>query len=125
MTDVKKALYAFWSQFGVPAYLRDQVPSEAELPYITYDVTTCGLMGAAILEAYNWHRDEAGGNLARTALMDKIAKAIPQGGRVLPAGDGFLHLHRNPAGFQADWQDANDPDVIGGRTSYEVYFYTL
>lgn len=123
MTDLKKTLYAFWSQFGVPAYLRDQVPKDAKLPYITYDVTRGSLASTTVLTAFNWHKREGAVNQERTELMDKISKAIPEGGCVLPCGNGYLHLFRNPADFQMDWQDEQDQEVIGGRTSYEVHFY--
>lgn len=38
MTDVHQALHAFWSSFGVPAYLSGHVPDGASLPYITFEV---------------------------------------------------------------------------------------
>ena len=38
MTSIAKALYAFYSGFGLPAYPEDGVPSDAALPYITYTI---------------------------------------------------------------------------------------
>lgn len=123
MTGIKKALYAFWSQFGVPAYLDDQVPDNAQLPYITYTVSRAALLGTVVLTAFNWHRNEAGGNIARTSMLDAIAAAIPEAGTPCRVPGGYIILRRNPATFQTDWRDPNDPDVIAGRTSYEVTFY--
>ena len=125
MTGLKQVLYTFWSQFGVPAYLRDYVPEEAELPYITYDVTQPGFNGEAVLTAFNWHRRDPDGNAARTALMDDIATALPIGGLMLAVDRGYVILYRNDAGFQTDWQDETDSDVIGGRTSYTLQYYTI
>lgn len=36
MTIIAKALYEFWSRFGVPAFVENAVPEDQELPYITY-----------------------------------------------------------------------------------------
>lgn len=125
MTGIKDALAEFWGQFGVPAYLTDCVPEDAELPYITYGVTQGSLTGSAVLTAFNWHHRVISGNRDRTELMDRIAEAIPVGGVMLPVTGGYIVLDRNDVDFQTDWQDENDADVIGGRTSYLVRYYNL
>lgn len=126
MTSIKQALYTFWSQFGVPAYLSDCVPDDAELDYITYNVTQAGFGGSAVLTAFDWHRRSESGNKARTAMMDKIATALPVGGLLLALpGGGYLMLYRNDADFQSDWQDETDKDIIAGRTSYIAQYYNV
>lgn len=124
MTDLKRALYTFWSQFGVPAYLEDCVPDEAVLPYITYSVTRPTLNGETVLTAFNWHARGESGNIARSALLDDIAIALPKGGLLIDVGEGYAVLYRNDSDFQMDWQDDKDTDVIGGRTSYILQLYT-
>lgn len=123
MTELAAALYDFWSGFGIPAYLQDNVPDDAVLPYITYELVRGDAMGATVLVAHNWHQKAAGGNAARHEVMDAIARAIPSQGRRVPVGRGFVMLYRNDATFQTDVADEEDPSVIGGRTSYEVHFY--
>lgn len=123
MTEIMEALYAFWSQFGIPAYMDDQVPDDAVLPYITYQVAKGEFNSSTVLTAFNWHRRQLGGNADRADMMEMIAKAIPNEGVLLPIGREYLELRRNTAGFQTPWQDPEDANVIGGRTSYEVYFY--
>lgn len=123
MTDLKRALYEFWSQFGVPAYLSDCVPDGAELPYITYTVAQPAFNGSTVLTAFNWHRRGENGNVERSSLMDLIADAIPVSGRFLPVGEGYVVLYRNDSDFQTDWQDNLDTDIIAGRTSYIVQYY--
>ena len=123
MTELAAALYDFWSGFGIPAYLQDNVPDDAVLPYITYELVRGDAMGATVLVAHNWHQKAAGGNAARHEVMDAIARAIPSQGRRVPVGSGFVMLYRNDATFQTDVADEEDPSVIGGRTSYEVHFY--
>lgn len=125
MTGIKDALSDFWGQFGIPAYLSDCVPINAELPYITYNVTQGSFNGSAVLTAFNWHERVISGNRDRTEMMDRIANAIPVGGRMLPVDGGYIVMYRNDAGFQTDWQDENDTDVLAGRTSYIVQYYNL
>ena len=123
MTELAAALYDFWSGFGIPAYLQDNVPDDAVLPYITYELVRGDAMSATVLVAHNWHQKAAGGNAARHEVMDAIARAIPSQGRVVSVGSGSIALYRNDANFQTDVADEEDPSVIGGRTSYEVHFY--
>lgn len=125
MTSLKEVLYAFWSQFGLDAYLSDCVPKDAELPYITYNVTQPAFNGASVLTAFVWVPRETKGNANRTMLMDLIAEAIPVGGVMLPVDGGYIILRRNDADFQTDWQDETDTDVIAGRTSYIIQYYNI
>lgn len=125
MTSLKQVLYQFWTQFGVPAYLADCVPSDAVLPYITYEVIQPALNGETVLTAFNWHERDADGNVQRSALMDDIAAAMPEGGLMLAVDHGYVIIYRNDAGFQQDWQDDVDGDVIAGRTSYVLQYYTI
>lgn len=124
MTGLKRALYAFWSGFGIPAYLTDSVPSDAAYPYITYEAVRGGGMSRTILTATSWHKKAPDGNLERMNVMDQIAAAIPESGKILPVeGGGFVVLYRNDANFQSDVQDEDDDTILGGRTSYQINFY--
>ena len=125
MIDIMEALQVFWSQFGIPAYAEDMVPEDAKLPYIRYSVAKAPLTSASVLTAYNYHSARLMGNVERAAVADQIAKAIPQGGiKVRLSGGGYLIMHRG-SDFQTPNIDPEDPNVIGIRTSVEVYFYTL
>lgn len=126
MTGLKQVLYQFWSQFGVPAYLADCVPSEAVLPYITYEVIQPALNGETVLTAFAWcDREKPFGNLWRTRMMDDIETAIPVGGLMLAVDGGYIILMRNSSAFLRDWQDPNDLNVLGVRCSYIVQHYHL
>ena len=125
MTDIMAALYAFWSQFGIPAYAEDMVPDTATVPYIRYTVSKSPAMDVSYLTAYNYHSRRLMGNVERAEMSDRIAKAIPQGGVRIPLDNGgFLMLYRN-TDFQTPYQDPEDLDVIGIRTSVEVHFYAI
>lgn len=126
MTDIMAALYMFWSQFGVPAYLRDCVPDDAVLPYITYEAAKSNSLNSSIITAFNWHNREPAGNKDRSELADKIANAILVSGvRLNLENGGFVVIQRNPVDFQTTYQDPSDTDVIAIRTSCEIYYYTM
>lgn len=126
MKRLKKALYAFWSGFGIPAYLSDSVPHDAVYPYITYEVVSGAATSRTILTATAWHKKAPQGNVERSAMLDQIAAAIPEGGRILPLdGGGFVILYRNDTNFQADTWDDDDDTILGGRTSYQINNYTV
>ena len=125
MKRILTALSTFWSQFGIPAYAEDMVPDDAALPYIRYTVAKAPAMEATVLTAFNYHRRRLMGNVERAEVAERIANAIPQGGVRIPVeGGGFLILRRG-SDFQTLYQDPDDADVIGIRTSVEVYFYTI
>lgn len=125
MKDVMDALYAFFSQFGVPAYAEDMVPDTATVPYIRYTVPKGPAFDVSYLTAFNYHSRRLMGNVERAELSSRIAEAIPEKGVRIPLDNGgFLALYRN-TDFQTLYQDPEDLDVIGIRTSVEVHFYAM
>lgn len=126
MTGLKIALQKFWTQFGIPAYLDDDVPPDAQLPYITYSVSLANFNGSTVQTAFVWcDREKPYGNLWRTRMMDSIETAIPVGGLMLAVDGGYIILMRNSSAFLRDWQDPNDQNVLGVRCSYIVQHYHL
>lgn len=130
MTDLKATLYDFWARFDMPAYLQDSVPevdadgNALEPPYITYEVTRPSALSALPLTAIAWFPGSVDGNMRRTAFQDQVELLIPEGGIMLPVGDdGFIILDRNPSGFVSDYQDQEEPSIIGARVSYLVRYY--
>lgn len=125
MRDIMAALHTFWSQFGIPAYVDDAVPFDAELPYIRFSVAKGPALDASILTAFNFHRLKLMGNVERAEVAERIAEAIPEQGVKIPLDNGgFIILYRN-SDFQTTYQDPEDLDVIGVRTSVEVHFYSM
>lgn len=124
MSDILAALYAFWSQFGIPAYLSDQVPEKATYPYITYTAASGAAFSTSVIVAYAWYKGGNETNTDRRKIADAIADAIPNRGALieLPSG-GCLVLDRG-SDFQTLYQDPEDEDVIAVRTSVEVRYYT-
>ncbi len=130
MTSLHKALVAFWSQFSykgtlVPAYFAGMVPNNAEFPYITFSVSRGDAFSQGINTAFVWFRRENGESpLPKCAeMLDSIAEAIPYAGKVILADGGRAILYRNGSDWQTYMQDADDPDVLGGRVSYQINYY--
>lgn len=125
MRDVNAALYEFWSSFGIPAYREGRVPTDAEYPYITFNVVSGDALTSTTLIAQDWHK-APGATAAAADMLDEIAKAIPKTGTILPIGGrGFLAIYRNPGEWQSYVQDPEDSDVIGGKTKYVIRFYLI
>ena len=89
MTSIAKALYAFYSGFGLPAYPEDGVPSDAALPYITYTIVQPDFIDSAVHQARIWYQSDSYAGV--NAKADEIISAVGSG-MLLPAGDGAVCL---------------------------------
>ena len=87
MTSIAKALYAFYSGFGIPAYPEDGVPSDAALPYITYTIVQPDFIDSAVHQARIWYQSDSYAGV--NAKADEIISAVGRG-LLLPAGDGAV-----------------------------------
>lgn len=84
MINTARALYEFWSGFGLPAYTNNTVPDEVELPYITYSLVETEPLEPASHYAQVFYRSPS--NAALLAKVDEIKDAIKNG--VVIACDG-------------------------------------
>lgn len=130
MTTFHQAMTAFWSQFfadgaPIPAYIAGMVPSGASFPYITYDVSINPAFSSGLSIAHVWLRRENGESPIPkcAAILDSIAQAIPDAGVRVPVGKGCVVLYRNDASWQSYVQDPENPEVLGGRISYQINYY--
>ena len=89
MTSIAKALYAFYSGFGLPAYPEDGVPSDAALPYITYTIVQPDFIDSAVHQARIWYQSDSYAGV--NAKADEIISAVGRG-LLLPSGDGAVCL---------------------------------
>ena len=89
MTSIAKALYAFYSGFGLPAYPEDGVPSDGALPYITYTIVQPDFIDSAVHQARIWYQSDSYAGV--NAKADEIIAAVGRG-MMLPAGEGFVRL---------------------------------
>ena len=89
MTATMRALYAFYSSFGLPAYPEGDVPSSAVLPYITYTLVEPDWHYHTTHQARVWYRSESFAAVA--AKADEIAARVGEG-VTLKADAGYITL---------------------------------
>lgn len=111
MTKVAKALYAFYSQFGIPAYEENMVPDDAKLPYITYSAPQSDVFASATHYARIWYATDKGApdNTEVNAKADEVIDAIGRGVK-LKIGRGFAFIF--PGNPFAQPQPAGDGTQI-------------
>lgn len=97
MTATARALYQFWSGFGIPAYVEGYIPDNSEgdgslvvPPYITYQLTLPEWRSNAVYNARVWYRDTSYPNI--TAKVAEIKAAIGEG-KSIPIDGGMLILY--------------------------------
>lgn len=129
MTEFTKALHAFWSNFGMPAYQVDQVPPFQTFPYITYEVLEGAPYTQNVATARAWFAQRVGEsvNADVAQFLDQAKRAIPPQGVRLSTDDGYFVLSPNGASFLSF---ETDPDtledgrqIVSGRVSYEIFYY--
>lgn len=105
MTNTARALQGFFGGFGLNAYGANNVPKEAEAPYITYEIKEPEPLAKCILHAWVWYRDTS--MTAISLKCDQIKAAIGTGLNI-PVPGGFISLYRdNDTPFA---QEQPDPD---------------
>lgn len=92
MTEIDTALCAFFSGFGIPAWLEDDVPHGAKPPYITVNPAMPAWDASAPIYAHVWYRGAS--YAAIDAKVDQIAAAIGHAGVSLPTATGCVWLYR-------------------------------
>ena len=104
-----KALYAFFSSFGIPAYTTTSVPEDAVFPWLTYEYVASAFDEGEVSITVNlWYytTSEAIPNAKAQELSDRIGR----GGVVLPCDEGYIWLKRGSPWCQS-LQDAVDPVI--------------
>ena len=86
MQDTAKAVYGFFSGFGIPAYAQDAVPDDAELPYITYYLQEPEWSRQASGYAQVWYPSRNRAKL--NELTDMIVREIGSEGTLLGCDNG-------------------------------------
>lgn len=93
-----KALYAFFSGFGIPAYpdnavLNENGEPDVILPYLTYTPVFDAWGGEPVSLTVNlWYRTES--EAVPNDKAQELSKAIGMGGKVLPCDGGYIWLKR-------------------------------
>ena len=91
MKDFAKVLYEFWNSFGINAYPTNSVPDNAELPYITYEISKPDWSDQVPISASVWYRDTS--YIAISEKVHEIEKKIG-GGISIPVSNGCVVLYK-------------------------------
>ena len=99
------AIYRFMAGFGIPAYAESSTPSEAEFPYLTYQLAL-GEWGAGEtnMQVNLWYYGD--GETAPNAKARELFVGIGLGGKLLRCDGGALWVKRGSPWSQA----VTDPD---------------
>lgn len=92
MTNVAKALSAFWNSFSIPAYLEDHVPDDAQLPYITYTQVQPDWRESGSTQGRIWYKSNSFVDV--NAKVDEIAEVIGEG-HSIQTTDGLIVLYKD------------------------------
>ena len=102
------AIYQFWSGFGLTAYEENTVPTDADFPYITYQLVTDSFDREIQLTASLWYRSESW--TVVNAKTEEISQKISRGGKIIPCDGGAIWLKRGQP-FAQNMRDESD-DLI-------------
>ena len=103
-----QALHSFWSGFGLKAYDETSVPDDAQLPYITYEVSSDEFGSALAQTASLWYRDSGWADI--TAKEMQISDEIGRGGKMV-AFDGGAFWINKASPFSSRMEEPSD-DMI-------------
>lgn len=118
------ALYNFFSSFGIPAYAATATPSDAEFPYITYDLVMGEWMEVEVNLPVNvWYRTES--EAQPNAKVREISSRIGEGGVTLPCDGGMLWIKKGSPWAQAVRVEGEDEKVKRRYVNINVEFLTL
>lgn len=132
MKSLTASLWEFWSQFEcdgkpVPAYQDGAVPNGAEFPYITFTPVRGRAFSTLPAYATVWCKytgeNSAAGIAQRIAIMDAIARAIPETGVRIHVPGGFVVMNRGSGDFLSGDTDPDDKTILVGRVICEITFY--
>lgn len=102
------AIYQFWSGFGLTAYEENTVPTDADFPYITYQLVTDSFDREIPLTASIWYRSESWTGI--NAKTEEISQKISRGGKIISCDGGAIWLKRGQP-FAQNMGDESD-DLI-------------
>lgn len=101
-----QALHAFWSQFGWSAYDETSVPDTAQLPYITYEVSSDNFDHTLAQTASIWSRSTSWSEAE--GMREDIEATIGRGGCFQAFDGGSIWIKRGQPFAQRMADDSSD-----------------
>lgn len=102
--DKAQAIHDFWSSFGIPAYDENTVPTEAALPYITYEFVDSD--DVANMTASVWYGGMSWAEI--TEKVETISKVLSNGGVMKHYDSGCAWIYKGSPFAQRMASDSED-----------------
>ena len=115
------AIYNFWNNFDIPAYEEHSVPTEAMVPYITYQLVTDSLDKDVQMSASIWYRGSSW--VQANAKAEEISHTIGRGGKILKCDNGRRWIKRGTP-FTQNMGDESDNLIKRKYLNITVEFFT-
>lgn len=123
MTTPEAAIYSYLSSFGIPAYAATATPSDAEFPYITYDLVLGEwLQGEVNMPVNVWYRTDS--EAEPNAKVREISRSI-DGGVLLACDGGFVWVKKGSPWAQAVRVEGEDDRIKRRYVNINLEFLTL
>jgi hypothetical protein len=81
----------FWNSFGIPAYDMYTVPTDAQMPYITYEYAEDNFDNNVFLSGSIWYKSTSWQGVSEKAA--EIAEDIGNG-KILKTDEGYIYITR-------------------------------
>lgn len=118
------AVYQFLSGFGIPAYAATSTPSDAEMPYITYDLVLGEWMATEVNVPVNvWYHTDS--EAEPNAKVREIGAAIGEGGCTVPCDGGMLWFKKGSPWAQAVRVEGEDEKIKRRYVNVNVEYLVL
>lgn len=119
MTNTALALQRFFGGFGIPAYIKDNIPDDVKMPYITYELIDPEPMTYSYFTASVWYKDTSA--IEISAKVDEISAEVGRGASIpTDAGSIYLFKHRNTPFAQI----MNDPNPETKRALLSMVLFS-
>lgn len=107
MSDKReRALYSFWSGFGLPAYDETSVPDNAQFPYLTYETAISDFNSSIPLSMSLWYYSASWQGV--TDKAHEILAELKDGGKFIKYEDGAMWMTLQSPTYQRMSDDASD-----------------
>lgn len=117
--DRWQAQDTFWNSFSWNAYDENTVPSDANLPYITYEAVTGSIGGTMSVSVSLWDRSNSWAVISKKA--DDIEKGI---NRQIKIDGGYMKVRKPASGFARRMDEPSDSTIRRIVLSVEIEFIT-
>ena len=100
------AIYEFWSNFGLTAYEENSVPSDAQMPYITYQFVSDSFGNDVAMTASAWYRSTSWVEANRKA--DEISRYIEIMSEPIKIDEGRMWVKKGTPFCQSMGDDSDE-----------------